>query len=663
MSKLQDLQNRGVIGLHVAPIENSLLDKAGNAVTISAGAGLAWTKTRQGSALSIPKHATQGISVADSAANRLTGVGTLIVSGDFSNMELVQGRLISKRSVLGTNYDFLSSTATTLSVYDGTTTSSVTVASGALQRAHVVAVRFNGTASKPTFYLDGVYVGEGASNLSIASSNVAVMLGAYATPSNYSGAKHHRFIVCNTALSNQDIAELSTELMTERGAGDPKTSNYKWGINKVNDPTLVCHLDAGVRRADGDYVDLSGNGNNGQSKGLSASTVYPFGTVSKPNKINGVVGMGVMSSKASLSLGTNDFTYGGWFNTGSLVGISYAVAAYNSAPIIHFSLGVGGVVGVRISDGVNDITGSFAARLPTNTWAHIVVTATRGGNAILYVNNVLSLTLDISMLGSMTTANQLLLLANSSFAAPRGLHDGAWKEFRLYNGKALSAIEISNWYHEYADKLLYNAQPEYWTPTLANVTAGRIGNTDFNVSTGKWKVSEDSNKQKWIESASTGVSYKPETRAFGTVYFKAIKATDASDFNILFNSSVIGNYSATGQNGYLFTLNNLEGIGFYRILNASVAALFVTSVGYIQNGVEYEYAISRSLAGVFTAYIRGGAFTNWTNIVALSGANPVTDIGHLTNKFFSISTTGIGDKISDIRHYQGVLDLTTLPLN
>jgi hypothetical protein len=91
------------------------------------------------------------------------------------------------------------------------------------------------------------------------------------------------------------------------------------------------------------------------------------------------------------------------------------------------------------------------------------------------------------------------------------------------------------------------------------------------------------------------------------------------------------------------------------------AVLFATAVGYLTNNIDYEFAISRSTAGVFTVYVKGGVFTNWTQVVVATGSNPVTDNIHTSSKFLcSLIQTDVGTCHGDLVVHQGVLGLSEL---
>jgi hypothetical protein len=202
-----------------------------------------------------------------------------------------------------------------------------------------------------------------------------------------------------------------------------------------------------------------------------------------------------MNAKADLSIGTNDFSLGGWINTSTLAG-GYLFSAYSTTPIIYLALAASGAFEARYHDSgaVNVSANTSTGLVRANEWHHLVLVGDRDGLMQIYLDGVSvgNVSIAAGAANSLTTLNALMIGANNSYLAPGGFFNGAYQDFRFYNGKALSATEIKNWYLEYADKPVLQAQPEYWLPTLANVTAGALSNTGFEVVTGSYKVSQDS---------------------------------------------------------------------------------------------------------------------------------------------------------------------------
>jgi hypothetical protein len=260
---------------------------------------------------------------------------------------------------------------------------------------------------------------------------------------------------------------------------------------------------------------------------------------------------------------------------------------------------------------------------------------------------------------SLTTINAFMIGANNSYASPGGFFNGAYQDFRFYNGKALSATEVKNWYNYYATKSLYNAQPEYYLPTLANVSAGALSNTGFEVVSGSFKVSEGSDKKKWIECVTAGVAPMLQTNAYGTYVFKVNHVGTSNTF-ILFASDTKGAEGATGQDCYTFLIDTAEQLAVRESVNGTPANKFVSAIGSVTPLTDYMFAISRSTTGVFTIYAKGGSeFPQWTQVTASTGSNPFTDTTTTTSQYLNLDFDA-GDKFRLLGIHQGLLTISEL---
>jgi hypothetical protein len=141
------------------------------------------------------------------------------------------------------------------------------------------------------------------------------------------------------------------------------------------------------------------------------------------------------------------------------------------------------------------------------------------------------------------------------------------------------------------------------------------------VVSGTWKISEDSDNQKWIECVTAGVASTPMTQAFGTWEFDFCfkRRTDSSFINLL--STFRGARNNVNNSGYSFYASTSNWIELARITAGAGTALTRTSADYITEETKYTLRITRSNLGVFTTYIKGGAFTKWTQLVTDSGSN------------------------------------------
>jgi hypothetical protein len=659
MKKLRQLIRENKVALWLSAKAQSLQDQAGKNHTFTFTL-LTWTNGRNGRAF---KHVpTAVISVPASTASLSITEGVYIIFFDQPAVTgAVEDQFVTTAAGTGAVRTFSSLTSsTTLRFVAGATTSTI-VYNWTGKR--FLAVRFKQN-TKPAFFVDGAWVGDGSLSLGAdAAPNGITYLGGN-NIDRYAKVPTSDFIILNSGdVTDEDIAKIYQELMEQQSAGDPKVRNYKWGVPKVLDSTLKIHTD--FTPAAGYFTDLSGNNNTALYKGVSYRNDPVFGKVPKFNGVNSVAGYGAMNAKADLSIGTNDFSYGGWMNVGALA-TGYVCAAYSTTPIIYLATGATGTLSARYHDsgGVNVTITSAAGLVSTNKWYHVVVTGDRDGLMQIYLDgvSVKDGSIATGAANSLTTTNQLLLGANTNYASPAGFLDIALQDFRFYNGKALSATEIKNWYLEYADKPVLQAQPEYWLPTLANVSAGALSNTGFEVVSGSFKVSEDSSKKKWIEDVTAGAASALQTSAYGT-WVGEVYCNTAGTVIWPFIATKKGSRDATGQNGYYFVITAAGAVALGISINGTPSSAMLSSaLSYVAIQTVYKIAISRTLAGVFTLYIKGGAFTNWTLVtVGGSCSNPTAaSTTYTTSLYQNAVGTVAGDKFRLLNIHQGVLGIPEL---
>ena len=191
-------------------------------------------------------------------------------------------------------------------------------------------------------------------------------------------------------------------------------------------------------------ADKSGQGNNGTMINMSTSTARAPGKIGQALKFDGVDDY-VNLVDGSLALGTSNFTISVYLKhsqASTWRGIFVKGASGGSGYGLH--LNTSGLVDLGIESSVNTHVTS-TTRVDDNKWHHVLISATRNGNALFYIDGILDATRDIS------SQNGSL---NNSIVARIGMYssgntwpfNGLIDEVRVYN-RALSASEV---------KVLYN---------------------------------------------------------------------------------------------------------------------------------------------------------------------------------------------------------------
>ncbi|MFA6501443.1 MAG: hypothetical protein WCT85_01515 [Parachlamydiales bacterium] len=168
----------------------------------------------------------------------------------------------------------------------------------------------------------------------------------------------------------------------------------------------------------------------------------------------------------------------------------------------------------------------------------------------------------------------------------------------------------------------------YWTVTSGTFANGGTG------------------ANAYIQCNTAGSMNIVSTQAYGEWYFDFYKGNTANDSYIYFinNDAII-------DDGYNVNITGAERFTIKRVTGGVGSAILSTTSSYITNNTTYNVKIERSLTGIFTAYIRGGAFGDAWTLVSTSGGsgtNPVTDNTHTTSNYF-IMDLDAGDRISNVR--------------
>ena len=155
----------------------------------------------------------------------------------------------------------------------------------------------------------------------------------------------------------------------------------------------------------------------------------------------------------------------------------------------------------------------------------------------------------------------------------------------------------------------------------------------------------------YIQCNVAGTMYVPSTQAYGEWYFDYYRANTSvySFFGFISNSTGVQNGGTV--TGYVLDHNSGGVLRLTKRVNGAGTLLFTTATNYIAVGTKYSFKITRSVAGVFTVYIKGGAYGNiWTIISVATGSNPATDNTTQTSLYFAIQEfNAVGDQYSNVR--------------
>lgn len=117
----------------------------------------------------------------------------------------------------------------------------------------------------------------------------------------------------------------------------------------------------------------------------------------------------------------------------------------------------------------------------------------------------------------------------------------------------------------------------------------------------------------WMRCLTAGVTYLPKDLDWLQMNFGIYKGADANVTDLLFMATEIGGTTFANQNGYCLRLAADESIRLIRMSAGVETQIDTTAAGFIAINTEYEIKITHDWAlHMFTFYIRGGAYADWT---------------------------------------------------
>jgi hypothetical protein len=239
--------------------------------------------------------------------------------------------------------------------------------------------------------------------------------------------------------------------------------------------------------------------------------------------------------------------------------------------------------------------------------------------------------------------------------------------FRMIGGGAGNWVQVRNLrvldhppqYAPHDGDALYLDNLQTARVSLADETSGQLSNTGYKITSGTWRVKEDADTgERYAECLISGVIWRREINASGIRFFELYKGALANQPGVGFlRSDKLDPLLAEGGFGYGVQMNTgaLARVIFFE-RNPAAVNLWYTDTGYVAtHGVRYKFAVTRSDAGVFTTYIKGGAFTDWTLVDPTGGlgTNPVTDTTVAESLYTSIRLYP-GDRLYLDQHYAGI---------
>jgi len=624
MQTLERLKSEGKVALDIDIRKNSLLDQSGNG-NHAVGEGGTYVNTRLGRGYLAGCNNTNKLIVSDSASLRATDV-TVFIFGEFEQQNIFS-RIISKRDAGGTQYEIRISSAS-ISVYDGSTTSTAEVS---IIGKNLIAVKIP-TSGIPQLYLDGIYIMDFDSSVSITENDADLNLSNYyASDYSFNNPVTKYTIANESSLTDQQIHDIYFEYMNSRGVLEKPRRNFVYPTPEETDTTCVVHYDGYTRTGDGKLADISGNGNHGTIEGNFVTSKGLFSLAGRGNGVSTAV-----TAAGTAAAFTADGTLSIWLrdiNTSSTRFPLNLYASANDAWGILLSVG-----SIAIYDDIDNAGQTrYATAIAAGVWHHIVAVQDGLDNK-LYINGNLvgSGSSSSGNLGSFSTA------LKAWYRGSAGYIDADMCNIKVFT-QAKDQAWITQEYKKGAKLLRFQDDLTDSPPTLATVTEGKIGFSEFEVLSNNYKKSEDADGQKWIEVVSGQAVAEAQqlTQPYGTYVFKAVRGSgDTIRVRFIHDDSLNDGY-------YYYDTGSTAGI-----LRTNGGGTIFSLSDQMDDDVEYTFAITRDYAGTFIVY-RKQAGQAWTQMG--TGTNNTITTGN-TIQLYSFP----GVKFRLLGVHEGKLELSDI---
>ncbi len=502
-------------------------------------------------------------------------------------------------------------------------------------KVHVYAVRWaSGVANGTKFYKDGQLLATVTWTAGGTNPDISVGYGADIDMSS-GGTTLAWALLDNVSVDDATLLGLMSELLRTPGAGEPKCEGFVYPVPSPEDSVVFY----GGHAAGEVMPDLSGHG----YAGIATAMTRDRGNVLEAMRHGQSSVYGTSATIAEM--GASEMTFEVLFKpNGTPSSWAYLVNLGSRGGIFL----QGGAMYIRF--GINGLSTLDTGVVYQNDMIHLVYTWKSGEKQTVYLNG--------QSVAQSTNVESASLAAVTSFAT--GLYSGGTYPihsvyFMGLRNYRMTAAQVAARHAKIAGLCRFTSSSGRSCPSLVNQMAGSaLSNTPYRVFSGTWKVSEDTSGRKWLQAVSAGSLSRRARGAFGTWVYRFNFPSLASETSFGFVASASGPYSA--YQGYCTYIWPDASFGVLRCNGGGSAAIIQTSAGALTAGTEYLAAVTRDPMGIFKLYLKPVASGTWT-LLGTSTASTAYATPNLHTIYLSVG----GDKITDIRHYQGVLDASTLP--
>lgn len=219
-------------------------------------------------------------------------------------------------------------------------------------------------------------------------------------------------------------------------------------------------------------------------------------------------------------------------------------------------------------------------------------------------------------------------------------------------GGELTAQQVRSSALLWGTNVMYDTDLDNSAVLSSGYTTGIVPGTDVHILYGTNWVGED-NEGKYLYATVNAEYALLNAVSSGTWDYKFVRGSTSINFMAI--GSIKAQVGVAGQNGYLVYVSTAGAFGLYRITGASNSLLMSSATGLVDSTSVYTVRFIRDVKGKMWLYVKGGVFTSWTLITAVSGSNPATDNTYTTSAWSIVWNGAAGIKNYSVRRYSGLL--------
>lgn len=298
-----------------------------------------------------------------------------------------------------------------------------------------------------------------------------------------------------------------------------------------------------------------------------------------------------------------------------------------------------------ISGTSNTLTSNQA--LDLNKWYTINLLVKAPG-AEIYIDGV-SDNSNSNYTENITGANALIAYSSAEAGATK--FNGELADVRIHN-RVLTAQECRDYHNSFIVPIIsedFSTEPA--DGTTNQLPQGWIGTSVVKfaeVTTPDAVLPTITKGTKYVEGVTLGSLRLGATNNTETFEFDFYKGASGVTTSIFFMRNVTGSY--------LFQFNTANQLVLLKFTGVTATTICASVTNYVTVNTWYRFKITRTNAGVFAVYLKGGTFgKEWVLMSTVGGAgtNPATDLTY--NIFTDLAITFLpGDRITNILALNGV---------